>query len=152
LEQRPVDRQIAVHLPVARYQPGSHALDPKPAILSGADGWVNENTGEFIALSAIPGSARARRDTQPEGHRPVIRESDAHARPDPPARHGRVRGAGRPDGVIEELWARFGSAAEEKLGRVPLAVSAASVNCGTSSNPPATSRTKRFIFPAPSAN
>ena len=46
--------------------------------------------------------------------------------------------------------ASAGGAAGVKLGRVPLRVSAASVNWGTSSNPPSTSLRLRFIFPSES--
>ena len=44
-----------------------------------------------------------------------------------------------------------GVAAGVKLGRVPLRVSAASVNCGTASSSPPMSRRLRFIFPSASA-
>ena len=52
----------------------------------------------------------------------------------------------------KSLRAASGASADEKLGRMPFEVSAASVNCGTSSTPPFTSWTERFIFPAPSEN
>src|SRR5271156_6501592 len=45
---------------------------------------------------------------------------------------------------------KSGVAAVEKPGRSPLAVSAASVNCGTSSNSPPISVRLKFIFPAAS--
>ena len=51
-----------------------------------------------------------------------------------------------------EFIAESAVAAGVKEGRVPDCVSAASVNCGTSNSPPATSLTLRFIFPASSAN
>ena len=44
-----------------------------------------------------------------------------------------------------------GDAALEKLGRKPLLVSAASVNCGTARSSPPMSFSERFILPCASA-
>jgi hypothetical protein len=56
------------------------------------------------------------------------------------------------DEVVKQPQAIGGAAAGVNDGRVPDLVSAASVNCGTSSRPPCVSVTLRFILPASSAN
>ena len=102
--------------------------------------------GVAFCRAAAVHAVRAGGAFKPERDRTVIDQRHLHAGAESPGGDLVMSRRGpRPAACSNSAAACAGSAAGEKPGRLPRAVSAASVNCGTSNKPPPTSRRLRFI-------